>query len=240
MVIMGKVALTICFLFSFFCNSTENFVPQFTFSSEIISDMEYEQILSNLDLQFYTTNAIEDSIKCFDVNQDGTFALGFSSFEKKTIQVYSQTGDFQYGYSFSSTGSFGIEWEENLLRIYLIRSDLVLFVNDQGECLDIRSYDVSTNNNNYYLRHVVFSNTKETKQGTYNIQNTAGFMDFFLDSSGQLTLVDHQGTEHILYDVSEMQKARLIFYFISILILIVAVLWTLRRFFYKKTQETGT
>ena len=75
----------------------------------------------------------KNPIECFSVNENGEIAIGCSDSEQKTVCIYADNGKFQYGYSFECSGSFGIEFENNNLNIYFVRSDVAIAVNQMGE-----------------------------------------------------------------------------------------------------------
>ena len=63
------------------------------------------------------------TIKCFDVNEAGWFAVGYNN---NTIQIYDDLGVFQYGYSFRTEGTYGIELKQNSIVLYLGRSNMAV------------------------------------------------------------------------------------------------------------------
>lgn len=79
------------------------------FSTEALSDEQKKTFLSNVNISSVDSVTQKRGIECFDVNDEGLIAIGFSDSERKTVAVYNSEGVFQYGYKFRAEGIFGLE-----------------------------------------------------------------------------------------------------------------------------------
>jgi len=146
------------------------------------------------------------SIVCFDVNGDEKIALGYSDSENKTICVYSQN-EFLYGYEFGCTGDFAVEWDEENINIYFVRSDIIVIVNQKGDILDIAKVQNTTENNRYH-NFLLHSTERLVGDRKYSLRNDMGILNFVASSYSQLTVTDANGTETMLFDVNSSQLAK--------------------------------
>ena len=88
------------------------------FSTEPMSEDEIETFLKNVNISILENEPSKKAIDCFDVNENGEIAIGNSDFENKTVCVYTNDGDFIFGYSFECTGNFGIELDKDVINLY--------------------------------------------------------------------------------------------------------------------------
>ena len=94
------------------------------------SDATLKNIPESLDPSIFYLEETKPLIKCFDVNEDGWFALGFNN---NTIQIYDANGIFQHGYSFHTDGTYGLELKENSVILYLARSHVAVELEKTGK-----------------------------------------------------------------------------------------------------------
>ena len=113
---------------------------------------EKELFISNINILSIDEEPAKKTIKCFDVNGDQLIAIGQNTSNRKTICVYSNKGVFQYGYTFNCTGDFGVEWDEEKLNIYFVRSSVIVSVSPKGEVLGAFEVE-NTIDNNSYINH---------------------------------------------------------------------------------------
>lgn len=152
--------------------------------------VEENIVISNTKIS--VVNAEEKAtIKCFDISDKGLIAIGLNTSPKK-INVYNSEGVFQYGYVFSCAGSFGVQWNNDTLQIYLVRSDLVLSVDSRGQCIAVDKLD---NNRNW--RKTVFSSQRMVNGKTYYLESDMGILT---SSYSRLVVTDNVGNTRIIYD----------------------------------------
>lgn len=181
------------------------------FAVEEVREDIQAQFIDNVDLTIQNQQDTLDVISCFDINEKGWIALGHNHSTKCTIDIYSDKMDYLYSYSFNSSGSYGIEWDKDNLIIHFVRSDIALLVDSDGNCLDIKKIN-NTAQNNEYWNHVVFAKEKRKDDTIYKIENRYGLFNLFaMNSYSILSKTDSEHHTIDLYDVSELQKRKIIF-----------------------------
>ena len=171
------------------------------FQTETISEERTEKILNNLDFSVEETEKSFNSISCFDISDNELIAIGVDDGYDKFINIYDENETFKYGYSFTDYGSFGFEFDNDNLIVYLVRSDLAVLLDREGKCLSIESI-LNTTDNNYYWNHSVFAKVKEHNDDKYYQTNGNGFLRIFSPSYSQLIKVSPDGTKTIIFNKS--------------------------------------
>ncbi|MBQ9106301.1 MAG: hypothetical protein IJY56_00255 [Clostridia bacterium] len=206
------------------------------FSTEEKSVSEQQELMRNISISLIEEEPKKQPIDCFDVNENGYIALGFSNLEHKTICVYTSDGIFQYGYKFDCTGDFGIGWDTKGVIIYFVRGSTAIVVNSSGNIEDIKTVVDSIENNSYW-NNTVFATSRLVKNCKYTIKNDMGILNFFASSYSQLVVSDNDNV-NIVYDVTSKHIVKIITTIIAVLIFVtvVAVL-IIKRI---KTIQSGT
>lgn len=167
------------------------------------------------------------TITCFDVNSNRLIAIGQNTSDRKTICIYSNEGVFQYGYTFNCSGDFGVEWDEENLNIYFVRSSVIVSVTPNGELLDVFEVQ-NTIENNSYVNHFIHATKRTIGNAEYYIRNNMGVLNLFASSYSQISVKDITGSERIIYDVGSVQFFNMIVViaivcvFISVAIAVIA------------------
>ena len=193
------------------------------FSTEAMPDAEKDKFISNVNIMVLHSEPQKRGIKCFDVSDEGLIAIGTSNSEQKTISVYTIDGDFQYGYTFHSNGSFGVEWDGDNLIIYWVRSDVAVCVDREGEIMDAVRIQNTVENNTYW-NHSVFANERTVGDYNYSLKD-----DGIFGAYTQLAITNGDGEESILYEVSSEQFAEWIVIIIGIVLFVGAAVFVLVR-----------
>lgn len=188
------------------------------FSTEEVEPNIQQNFLSNINLKVTTEEPKNETISCFDVNEHELIAIGSEDSSKKTVSIYKNDGTFQYAYTFNCSGSFGVEWDDNNLIIYFVRSDIAASFDRNGTNLEIREIQDTIDNNSYW-NHSVFSTRKSIDDKQYIIKNSMGLFNVFASSYSQLIETDNNKNIKLLYDVSKMYETRMIITFLSVVIL---------------------
>ena len=222
---MKRVFLITCLLiFSFFVlqNSVVSASALNTgFSVVDIGEEEQEKIEGNLQLTLITSEPTKFPVACFDVREDGMLVIGCDAGPyKKTICVYNQ-GEFQYGYTFKSAGTFGVEWDGDLINLCTVRSSLVISIDANGRILQISKIEDTYANNSYW--YDVGANEKSVQDQTYTIQNDLGILNFFAINYSQLTSTNADGQTTVLYDARTIASAVSLILTIAIPVFVVIV-----------------
>lgn len=135
-----------------------------------ISQDEISSIFERLHLERIDEPAIHTGFCCFDVNEDGGYALGFDTGNTDMILVYDTNGSYLYGFSFSNNGSLGIEWDDQNLILYTVRGNLAVWLDGNGTCLDMKIVQNSTQNNEYW-NDEVWANVKKSGDVTFTAEH---------------------------------------------------------------------
>ncbi len=184
------------------------------FATETLPEKNINSFLKYIKLSMITEEPRKIAIDCFDVNEKGEIAIGRSEYNNKTVCIYTSDGDFQYGYSFFSQGSFGVELNNDILLIYFVRSDIVIAVNPMGEIESILGIKNTIENNSYWNNFVHLTKRK-IGDTEYTIRNDMGFFNLLASSYSQLVITDKNGNENIIYDVNSAQFSYMLKSFIN-------------------------
>lgn len=202
-------SFTLCFLL-LLVSGNHSYAVSSEGTSDDLSKSEQKDV--NISISLLTEAPNGRKIACFDVNENGMVALLLANnfFSKNTvISVYDPDGNFQYGYSFKSYGSVGIEWNGDNLNIYFVRSDLVVTIDRESNILGAEEIpDTKENISHSYQYH----NDTERVVGDakYTIKNKSKISNLFSSSRTQLVKTTSDGTEKILYSVNAFQLVRTI------------------------------
>lgn len=156
---------------------------------ETISENQKEEIKSNLNISRKNLEGTVESISSFDVSTNGLIAVcneGFSNF----INVYDSNGKFLYGYSLDTQGSFGVEFKDDELMIYLLRSSLLISLDEKGNIIDILNVKKTAENESYWRNSI---RSKIKKEGIY---------EYYLKSNNFLSLSNSKIIRYNIQDRS--------------------------------------
>lgn len=170
------------------------------FDTEYFSDTQKVAFTEKLGLELLEKDAYAGSILCFDVRQDGVYALGFGSGSESRIHVYDRTGAYLYGYKFSCEGTYGIQFCETAsdsLAIYFSRGMVYAVYDSAGTYLDIQK--VSATDDNLSIAHKILTRSEKTLSGkNYKLERD---MNIGMTYS-RFVLTDEAGDRLVLYDNS--------------------------------------
>lgn len=178
-------------------------------STEELPEETKTTFVSNINVSPLRAEPEKRGVLCFDVNEQGMIAVGQKGSQGKEICVYTSQGEFLYGYTFNCTQSFGVEWDEQHVNIYFIRSDVIISLDSDGNILDIKSVQ-DTIDNNSYRNLLLYSTNRTVGNTTYLIRNDMGIFNWFALSFSQIVTIDATGTESIIYDVNSIQLTKMI------------------------------
>ena len=163
----------------------------------------------------------ERTIYCFDVNEKGMIAIGSNELlsEYKVISVYNVDGDFLYGYEFECSGNFGLEWDDENIIIYYVRSSVAASVNKRGQIEELLEIENSIDNNTYW-NEVVYADRRNINNNVYLAQKNMGFLNLFASSSSQLVSINGNGDKTVIFDVNSSYFRDLLILFIVVVVLV--------------------
>jgi len=194
------------------------------FSTEPLPEEKKEKVLNNINVTLITDEPKDLGICCFDVNEDEMIAIGFEDSNDKYVSVYSSKGEFCYGYKFSSSGSFGVEWVQQCLNIYLVRSDILLSLDENAGIIEINKVENTTENSIYY-RKVINASTKSVGDKTFKSENDFGIFNIFTVYDSKLTAYDADSTASVIYDAgNEIIKRTIVICVTAFIIFLIIVL----------------
>ncbi len=203
------------------------------FSTEHISPDKQKTFVQNIGISVFTEEPQKSAIDCFDIGENGFVAVGVDAGQAKKVCVYTLGGEFQYGYSFECSGSFGVEWDGENIIIYFVRSDVAVSVDPNGKVDDILKIQ-NTFENNSVWNNSVFATKKIVDNTEYTLKNDMGILNVFATAYSQLTVRDQGGKERIIYDVSQEYFIKTLCIVIAVIVFVAAVLFALIRMVIKQ------
>lgn len=205
-------------------------------STEEMPKDEQESLIENICINVFETEPKKRPITCFDVNENGLIALGTEYYEQKTISIYTSKGEFLYGLSFNDDGAFGVEWENENLNIYLVRSELKITVDKAGQIKAVFKIKDTLENNSYW-NNFIFSDTRNINGIEYKIDNDLGIINLIQSSYSRLVVTTPQGAETVLYDVGSSQLLYSIFWIIAVVLIVTIAITAIAKQWKKNIKE---
>jgi len=164
----------------------------FTANATDTSNVTVNNVPESLDASIFYLEETKLLIKCFDVNEDGWFALGFNN---NSIQIYDANGTFQYGYSFHTDGTYGLELQENSVIVYLARSNVVVELEKIENGVNAESVPFSK----AFASRVMNRTSKKVGNVQYSLERDIGIFDGYYS---RFVSIGEGGTRVILYDTT--------------------------------------
>ncbi len=235
-----KYFLSLLLLLLIFTNVSEAFAMNTGFSvTDSFSDEEKKHIIKTSNVKLLKEEPVKESIQCFDVNKDDLIAIGTKNISNiYYIGIYNSNGIFQYGYSFIDSGSFGIEFDNENIIIYFVRSDIVMSVNPNGDVLEIAKVD-NTMENNTYANYLLSPRERVSGNNKYIPKNDMGIFNLFVGqlSYSQLVKTDELNNQTILYDVNNKSFAKTLMFFIVVLLIFATAVIVLTKLTIKSVKQ---
>lgn len=197
----NKYILLIYIFIYFACNiinSSANASSYKLISTSPIGKEETTNIITSIDFRKENSEKIFSSISCFAIN-DESIALGFNDGDRKYINIYDDYCNYEYSYSFDNYGSFGIDFQNDTLLVYLLRENIVISINKDITTIEVKSVE---ENDEYqeYLDKFVCSKVKVCNGNKYYL-STGDLL--FSPSYTQLVKVDENNNKEILFDFTK-------------------------------------
>ena len=233
---ISRILLTLIIISVFIWNGSVNALAMNTgFSIENMEHKEQEDFLSNINLRLVTEEPEISSIECFDVNDNELVAVGSKNLSKRIVSVYAPDSTFQYGYTFECDGDFGIEWDDNNIIIYFVRSDVAALFDELGNNLEIQTIQDTMDNDSYW-NYSVFSRQRTINGNKYTMRNN-GLLYFFSSSYSQLIKTDTQGNVEIIYDNSVAYTIEIIIKISGVILFVALVVFIVVFQFFKRRKK---
>ena len=160
-------------------------------------DEEKDTIIDNINLEIVTDEYLVSGIQCFDVREDGVYALAFDAGSNSRISVYDSDGSFQYGYKFNANGDFAVEFYEEAVAIYFSRGDILAVYDPTGVCQEIRKIS-NTRQNHIYAKEILDRGYKRISDKEYNLERDLEIGD----SYSRFVIVNEHKERQVMFDVS--------------------------------------
>lgn len=226
--IFSCLLLQFCICFLLCCSAHVNaFGDSNGFEIECIPAGKQEDFIRSIQISIQNINVETHSIVCFDVNENGMIALGFDTSPQKTICIYNSSGDFQFGYTFYCSGSFGVGWHKDDLIIYFIRSDIAAAFDKDAQCVAIAEITDTVDNNTYW-NQTVFAKKRVVGDKTYTLESDWGIL---ATAYSRLRVSDVSGDEQILFDVGQYDLASGVF---ALILIVMTVIFAVIAIFKKR------
>lgn len=168
---------------------------------------EIDDYLSNIKFSLIDQEVIGYSIQCFDVNESEMVAIGLNSIDENFVNVYNENCEFLYGYTFDIEGSFELEWNNDNLRIYFERSEIIVTFDELGKCVEVGGMVYSTDNSIYKIDNVYLTE-KTIGDTTYSMKNDSFIFNILGSSYSKLVKIEENSNEIVIYDAGSMNTAR--------------------------------
>ena len=196
-----KYIVTVILILLFFLNSGMVQAESPELPTQPISQEDRDRISDNLNISLLETEPEKRPFDCFDVNSNQDLAIGRNNLDDIIVAVYNDSGLFEYGYRLSGQSAFGVKWEGDILIIYIVRSDLVVYVDPSGKIVDIVMYEYTPEGGAYW-RNYIDAKQKTIDGTTYTAKNNIGPLALFAMSYSKVTATDDDGTLRTVYDAS--------------------------------------
>ncbi len=157
---------------------------------------EQERIWNNISVRRVSAPAANISIDCFDVREDGWIALGLDGAELENINVYDETGVFQYGHTFDISGSYSLEWKGRNLVLYIFRSDLAVEFDEKARLVEMREIVLSSQT--FRFERYLETKIRVVNGVRYELRSWLPLTPNY----PQAVIIDQDGREKIIYDNS--------------------------------------
>ncbi|MBR3987740.1 MAG: hypothetical protein IKK10_00365 [Clostridia bacterium] len=179
------------------------------FSTVDLSKEDEKTFLKNMSVSVLEEEQQEWAIDCFDVAENGDIAIGCSNINDKKVYIYSSEGEYKRGYSFDCMGSYGVEFEDDILLVYFVRSDIAMALDPVGNIVELAEIENTIENNSYW-NNTVNAKKRIVADKEYKVKNNLGILNIFASSYSQLVVTDQTGAEKVIYDVSALKLRQVI------------------------------
>ena len=169
------------------------------FVTEPISQERTQELTSRLVFSVSYEQPVPQGISSFAVSPSGTVAILTETFSAKTVWIYDSEGKFQQVYHFESSGSCGVDWDEETLQIFFVRSDLLVSVSPTRTVQSIEEVP-DTLENNEYRREMLHKTKKEVNGVVYIMKNDFGIFNLLAPSYSLLVVQENGELPETLYD----------------------------------------
>lgn len=188
---------------------------------EVASPEEMQELWNLYQITKLTEAPSGENVYFMDVNQNGEIVASF--YRGKKIGIYSEDGQFLYGYSLSCNGYFAAKWVDDFgtLMIYILRSDRMVILDADGNCLEMaKGIDVDANSD--FWDQMLAKGVDQINDTIYYMKNE-NLISALGGGYSKLIRRNADGTEQVLYDAGESNFVGNLLAAISFLVLFVGI-----------------
>lgn len=229
---MSKLLVVLCVAFAFLISSPTANATTLGFRTQSLSPAEKTDAIEDINLELVFDSSNKAGIQCFDVSSNGSVALAFQEDSKGWIYVYNADGTFQYGFTFAANGDYGVEFYQDFLALYFLRGNRIAIYDSSGTCIDILD-EIPPNQNIGRTKEILNRSQKESSGKQYILERDVALGD----SYSRCVVIDQQGVQTVIYDISTKHRAGQIVRLISILCFFAFGSWAAIRKYIKKEDE---
>ena len=196
-------------------------------ATEKIEENLKNEFLSNIAIELVENDKSLKSLSCFDISEDGLIMLCGENSTEKTICVYNSDMSFKYGYTFTSSGKVGCEFNDNSdVVVYFIRSDIAIVFDQKANCIDIYGIP-TTSDNNDYLNHEVFAKSRAFQDKKYALTNDGIFK--ILPDYTELVVKNSDNVVSTIFEVPKTEIIiKILFILFWVLALLIIIFWNVK------------
>lgn len=194
------------------------------FESTELSNNDVNRIWDNIEIKNVTDIASVENmyspIVSFDVSAKGNIVLGLKD---NLIMILDSDNHITECFRFITNGSFYVQWKDNNILLFLIRSSVIVEFSTYGQLVNMVKFDDNSIKNNCMLNDMSKKNTISIDDSVYQIKNPKSLFYLFSSSYSQLIKIDSQGKNVVIYDITSIQTLRLVLLYLFILLFITLV-----------------
>lgn len=136
------------------------------------------------------------NVRNFDISLDGNILLSMSD---NSINVYDNSLNFMYSLKFNTNGSSIAFWYNNMVAIYLDKSDTIICLNKNGDI--INAYHVENTIENSKMYRNLEKSTIETGRHTYKLSFSSSFQRICSPDYTMLIRINKENnTKEVVYE----------------------------------------
>ena len=201
------------------------------FEIDPIDETRQQQLLKNNGFHLLTKEPEKEVVDCFDVNQEGIVAVGWNKSGVCTSVVYDRSGNYLFGVRLEAEGDLGLEFTNNSLNVYTVRSDYIYSIRMDGTLESVAEVKNNAYNSTYYNRRCTAS-ARTLGDTKYELKKQS-----FLSSGYSKIIIANDGAETVFYEVTGQKAfssnlfsiAWIAIFVLAIVILIVKIIIPLRK-----------
>ena len=218
---MKLLQFVLATILAFLCFVENAFAAPFPLMEDTNDFSETEQSLS---ISLLTQEPRRRGFISFAVCADGAFAVAQENNtdeQEKLVAGYDAGGVFMYAVCFHAPGAYGVDFDGNALRLWLVRGNCAVTVNEHGHVIRVQCAQ-DANAFAAYWAEELSASEHTTGSAVYRGEDAGWFAQTFAHDHGLLTLTQNGNTQ-VLYQAEQRPILPAYGSFIVIMILLIAV-----------------